>query len=47
MSVLLSMYRPRGSMESVVALAAWLLVFGPKGCDGWLANAVMAAGAWL
>jgi hypothetical protein len=47
MSMLLSMYRPRGSVESMLALGAWLLTFGTRGCETWVANAVMAAGAWL
>lgn len=43
MSLLLSMYRPRWSLESVAVFAAWLCVFGSKESAVW----VMAVGAWL
>lgn len=43
MSLLLSVYRPRWSLESVVVFAAWLCVFGSKESTVW----VLAAGAWL
>jgi hypothetical protein len=43
MSLLLSVYRPQWSLESVVVFAAWLCVFGSKESAVW----VLAVGAWL